>query len=504
VSGVQADIDLGALARTTPTLPPPRRSKLRILVPALILLAFLAVLASTLGDLWRGSVEVTVVRPQVVDASSTATSGTPLFQAAGWIEPDPFPIEVTALAPGVVRELLVQQSDKVEAGQVVARLVERDAQLACDGAEAMLAESEAEVERAEAELRAAQANFDAALAVTEMVASARANLEGKRAEAVHREQSVVGGEAQVKAAEAELGLQRELAAAGATGPRQVELAEARLAEMAANLEVMRADSALAAAEARKAQAADDRAQRDFELRIDDRQRVETARAMVNAAKAKRAAVQVTCHEAQLRLQRMEVRAPAAGVVLERLATAGTALEGERAVVCTLYDPASMRVRVDVPQGEVSKVGVGMRVDVLADSRPSQPYRGEVIRLVHKADIQKVTLQVHVKLEDADTLLRPEMLVQARFLALGGRAGAEGGAQADGEVSVVLVPARLVTDGSAWIVEGATRTAVRRRVELGAVRGELVEIRSGLNASDKLIDVGREGLSEGARVVIRGE
>lgn len=497
MSQVRADIDLSALSRAAPTLPPPRRSKLRYLVPAVILLAFLGVLASTLGDLWRGSVEVTVVRPQLVDASSTAASGTPLFQAAGWIEPDPFPIEVTALAAGVVRELLVQQSDRVELGQVVARLIERDAQLECAGAEAMLAEAKAEVARAEADVTAAVTSFEAALVVTEAAAKAVAEVAGKTAEARHREQSVAGGEAQVRAAQAELDLQRELAAAGATGQRQVELAEAMLAERVANLEVMRADAALAAAEADKARASEQRARRDVELRIDERQRVDAARAMLAAAQAKQAAVQVTCEQAQLRLERMEVRSPAPGVVLERLATAGTALEGERAVVCTLYDPSSMRVRVDVPQGEVSKVGVGMRVDVLADSRPNKPYAGEVIRLVHKADIQKVTLQVHVRIEGADDLLRPEMLVQARFLALGGT-------QASTDTSLVLVPARLIENGHVWLVEGASRTAVRRAVERGAAHGELVEVRSGVNASDKLIDSGRAGLSEGARLKIRGE
>lgn len=497
MSQVRADIDLSALSRNAPLLPPPRRSKLRYLVPAAILLAFLGVLASTVGDLWHGSVEVTVLRPQVVDASSTAASGTPVFQAAGWIEPDPFPIEVTALAPGVVRELLVQQSDRVELGQVVARLIERDAQLECASADAMLAEAKAEVARAEAEMRAAQTTFDTALMIAETSAKAKADLKGKLAEARHREQSVVGGEAQVRAAEAEVGLQRELAAAGATGPRQVELAEAMLAERIANLEVLRADAALAEAEAEKARATDERVRQDIQLRIDERQRVEVGLAVFAAAKARQDAVQVTCDQAELRLERMEVRAPANGVVLERLATAGTALEGERAVVCTLYDPASMRVRVDVPQGEVSKVGVGMRVEVLADSRPNKPYAGEVIRLVHKADIQKVTLQVHVRLEDADDLLRPEMLVQARFLA-------RGGAQSTTETSVVLVPARLIEGGSVWLVEGATRTALRRSIEVGATRGELVEVLSGVNASDKLIDSGRASLSEGARLKIRGE
>jgi multidrug efflux pump subunit AcrA (membrane-fusion protein) len=142
----------------------------------------------------------------------------------------------------------------------------------------------------------------------------------------------------------------------------------------------------------------------------------------------------------------------------------------------------------------------MAVDVLADSRPGKPYRGEVVRLVHKADIQKVTLQVHVRLADADALLRPEMLVQARFLALGGAASSATG---DG-TNIVLAPARLVEGGAVWIVEGATRTATRRTVELGATRGELVEVRSGLNASDKLIDAGRSEVREGSRLDIREE
>ena len=75
MSQVRPDIDLGALARPPEEARPPRRSKLRILVPLAILLAFAIVLVSTLGDLWKGAVEVSVVRPRVVDASSTASAG---------------------------------------------------------------------------------------------------------------------------------------------------------------------------------------------------------------------------------------------------------------------------------------------------------------------------------------------------------------------------------------------------------------------------------------------
>ncbi len=499
MSQVRPDIDLGALARKETPIQPPRRSPLRILIPAVILLAFAGLLASTLGDLWRGTVEVELVRPRIVDASSTASAGVALFQAAGWVEPDPFASEVTALAPGVVREMLVQESDAVEAGQVVARLVERDAELACDAAEAMLAEARAELARAEADARAARSTWDTALAVTQALAVAEAERKGRVAEHEHRVQAAIAAEARVQVAREELELQRALAEAGAAGPRQVELAQARIAEAQAELAVMQADAVLAQSDAEKALANLERAQRDVELRIDDRKMLETSQAMVALAQAKVDAVQVTCDEAKLRLARMEVRAPTAGIVLERRAAPGTSLDAAQAVVCTLYDPHSIRVRVDIPQGEVGKVGVGMKAEVLAESRPGRPYHGEVIRLVHRADIQKVTLQVHVRLDDGDELVRPEMLVQARFLSSGSAAT---GTQAS--TSVVLVPARLVSDGHVWVVDGANGTAARRKVEIGARMGDDVELTSGVNASDKLIDARGAALEVGARVRGRNE
>jgi RND family efflux transporter MFP subunit len=503
VSDVRSDIDLGGFARPSAEVPRPKRRPLRIVVPAAILLAFLAILATSLGDLWRGSVEVSVLRPKIVDASSTTSVGTPLFQAAGWIEPDPFAIDVSALAPGVVSDVLVQPSDVLKKGDVVARLIDQDARLACDSATAMLAQTTAELANAEAEAANAKASFDAALAVTESVATARADLAGKQAESTHRAQAAVRGEAQVKIAEEELGLQRELESAGTSGTRQVALAEAKLAAAKGDLEILRADAALAAAEAQKAQARFDRAQRDAELRLEEKLRIERAKNGIDLAKGRVAAARTTYDEALLRLNRMEVRAPADGIVLERLAAPGTTLSGgERgSLVCTLFDPAHLRVRVDVPQGEIAKANVGQRAEVLAESRTGKPYHGRVLRVVQKADIQKVTLQVHVLLEDADELLRPEMLCQVRFLSSG--AGAAGAAAT--AMQSVLIPARLVQDGSSvWVVDGATRAARKRNVVLGAPQGEWVEVTSGLNVSDKLIDVGREGLKDGSLVRIREE
>src|SRR5205814_3246818 len=92
----------------------------------------------------------------------TAPSGggqpadTPLFRAAGWAEPRPTPTVVTALAEGVVEKLFVVEGQAVEAGEVVARLIDADARLALDAAEADVKLREGELAAARAALVAAR------------------------------------------------------------------------------------------------------------------------------------------------------------------------------------------------------------------------------------------------------------------------------------------------------------------------------------------------------------
>ena len=77
-----------------------------------------------------------VGRAGLASQSAVQQEGTPLFQAAGWIEPRPTPVRVAALAPGVVERLLVVEDQPVKAGEPVAELIKEDAQLAYDRAPA--------------------------------------------------------------------------------------------------------------------------------------------------------------------------------------------------------------------------------------------------------------------------------------------------------------------------------------------------------------------------------
>ena len=263
-------------------------------------------------------------------------------------------------------------------------------------------------------------------------------------------------------------------------------------------EVLRAER-----EVDKARARDERTRRDLELRFEDRLRLDSAGPAVALARAQLEAAEAALAEAKLALERMVVRAPAAGVVLERLTMPGMVLDasGPSHVVCSLYDPASLRVRVDVPQAEVEQLFVGQRAEILTQAKGRTTYAGEVLRIVQRADIQKVTLEVQVRVEDADAWVRPDMLAQVRFLS-SGEAVPPGSAAAAGER--VRIPAGLVEGGAVWLLDPARGVAQRREVEASEPVDGWVVVMEGLDLSSKVLDPGAALLEEGTAVrVVEG-
>ena len=70
---------------------------------------------------------MSVVPVVVRMATDSGGGGLGTVQASGWVEPDPYPVAVTALTEGVVAEVLVLEGQAVKKGQTVARMVSDDA-----------------------------------------------------------------------------------------------------------------------------------------------------------------------------------------------------------------------------------------------------------------------------------------------------------------------------------------------------------------------------------------
>ena len=99
---MSSEVDLQQLAidrggRAGPAVRPRRHVLTRYVLPGLLLAGFLALLAWASRDVVFPARPVTVV-PVLATQASVQQEGTPLFKAAGWIEPRPTPVRVAALA----------------------------------------------------------------------------------------------------------------------------------------------------------------------------------------------------------------------------------------------------------------------------------------------------------------------------------------------------------------------------------------------------------------------
>lgn len=195
---------------------------------------------------------------------------------------------------------------------------------------------------------------------------------------------------------------------------------------------------------------------------------------------------------ELSLNRTQVRAPIAGVVLARLAVPGMAagsMQDGKALV-ELYDPAQLQVRADVPLADAGRIAIGDRAEIAVDVMPDRTFRGEVIRVVQQADIAKNTVQAKVRLLDPAPQLKPEMLARVKlFPQVAGEATAAASGRSTVWVRADLVDASAASPAVSVVagLEDGRGTVERRPVTLaGAARDGWIAVASGLRAGDLVI------------------
>lgn len=453
--------------------PQKARKNLSFVLPTGLGLGFILILWFLFGDrlLPARSVQTeTVVAVASRGNENTGEEGSDpwessvLFQASGWIEPDPYPVRATALTSGVVSGVYVLEGEEVKSGQLLATLIDDDARIALSNAEARLAEARATLGITEARREAAEATLRSR---ESQVESARARLAELMDDADRLDR--IGSEA-VSAGEIRRAALR------------VEAQEAILNARIAETEEWRAQlTALTAAV------------------LEASHRVEAARSVRE--------------EKQLALDRTRIESPVSGLVQRLLAAPGQkkmlAMDNpESATIAVLFEPDSLQARIDVPLELAAGLSLGQPVWLRSNLLPEERFKGKVTRIVGEADLQRNTLQAKVALLETDPRLRPEMLCRAEFLAgIGPVSGeTESSALPSKEAHLqIFAPLKALTErndqtAGAWIVSPDDQTIRKVQVVLGTEGMDgFVQVTEGLLAGQELILNPPPDLRNGERV-----
>jgi RND family efflux transporter MFP subunit len=508
----EVDIKQLAIVRDAREAPKPRRRRhvvSRYVIPGLLLTGFLGLVAWAARDTVAPPTPVWVV-PVLASQSNVQHEGTPLFQAAGWIEPRPTPVRVAALAPGVVERLLVVEDQAVKAGEPVAELVKQDAELAYQRAEANFKLREAELAEAEAGLHAATTRLEQPVHLQAALGEAEAALAAIATELKNLPFETRRAEAQLEFAEADFEGKRS--SGGSIAGRIIIEAKSARDAAAALVEELKARAESLAQQQTALTQRRDALRTQLELLADEKQAKAQSEARQRAAAARLEQAKVALAEATLRLDRMTIRAPIDGRVYQLIAFPGTTLSGgmgpvpnaDGSTVVTLYRPDMLQVRVDVRFADIPKVSLGQPV-FINNPALSEPISGKVLFVGSEANIQKNTLEVKVGLDTPSLMFKPEMLVDVTYLA----PKAAGDVAEDSGETRLYVPQQLIHQGEGgpfvWVADQSDGVARKTAVTTGgAAAGGLVEVTEGLTIGSRVISRGSESLSDRKRIRVENE
>ena len=513
---MNTDLDLRELAIDRDAMPEPqiysrRHIVTRYILPYLLIGGFLYLIAWASQDFVFPPKPVTVV-PVFSTNAEVRQAGAPLFQAAGWIEPRPTPVRIAALAPGVVESLLVVEDQLIEAGAPVAELIKDDAKLAYERALTDLELSQAELDKAEAAFTAAETRFQQPVHLKAALGEAEASL----AKIITQSSNLPF---EIRRAETDhVALQKDfegkLNAKGVVAGVEIDIARSKADSSKTFVEELRDRSESLRREEAALTQRRNALQTQLELLADETQAKNEALAQIRAATARVAQAGVIVAEAKLRLDRMTVRSPIGGRIFQLIADPGARIGGssgmtqmaghDGSTVVTLYRPDMLQTRVDVRFEDIPQVHLNQPVKI-DNPALSSPLAGKVLFISSEADIQKNTLEVKVAIPNPPSVFKPEMLVDATFLAPQQPMVTSTASQK----WKLYVPKHLIHQGDGgsfvWLADQSDGLARRTIVTTGTTGGNgLVEITYGLTASSRIISGGSDGLQDGDRITVTGE
>ena len=316
--------------------------------------------------------EITTPDTALAPLATTSVKGNMLFQASGWVEPDPYVTYVPVLINGVIDQLHVLEGQTVKKGDLLATLVDDEAKLDLQEAEVKIRSLEARIlahcvgsDIAYAEINANKKKIVALNALYDDAIDNLTRLEKLPREAIPEQQVV----------------------------------QARLAKIRHAALVAEAEAVIPKLEAQVKQIALEKVAMTSNLAELDVQR----------------------DQDKLALERTQIFSPMDARVLHLHAAPGKKRmlnmdDPDSAVIVSLYDPQKLQARIDVPLTEAAGISEGQSAELTSDILPDVIFHGQVTRISGQADIQRNTLQVKVAIKNPDHRLRPEMLVRGKFFS----------------------------------------------------------------------------------------
>ena len=229
-------------------------------------------------------------------------------------------------------------------------------------------------------------------------------------------------------------------------------------------------------------------QRDYSRALQLAQDQLIARADVDRLKFDLANAQAQLNMAKLELSYTNVTAPISGTIAARSIKAGNFVQISSPIF-RIVSSNVLEAVLNVPEAEKSKLQVGLPVSMTVDALPGQTFEGRIARISPVVDSGSGTFRA-VAAFSGGMGLQPGMFGRLAIAF-------------DSRAQAMLIPRSALLEGEQNSAVFAVRNgkAVRLPVTTGYVNGEWIEIRSGLQPTDRVITAGKAAVRDGVAVTV---
>ena len=188
---------------------------------------------------------------------------------------------------------------------------------------------------------------------------------------------------------------------------------------------------------------------------------------------------------------MELTAPVSGIIGKKLVGAGETAMPSQAVV-TILDISSVKVKVSVPEAEISGITATTPSTISVEAAQKQVNGGRIEKGI-QADALTHTYEVRINVQNGDRKLLPGMVAAVQFVAVSQQ-------QTEQQTMLPVTAVQQKADGTLFVWTVAKdSTAHRTIVTTGETQGNRIAISSGIENGQRVVTEGYQKLSEGTRV-----
>lgn len=142
---------------------------------------------------------------------------------------------------------------------------------------------------------------------------------------------------------------------------------------------------------------------------------EMGRAAVLASEADLLRARADLEQAQSQLSRTLLLSPVDGLVTERLVEAGETVSPGRTLL-SIVEPKNLRVRADVDEMNLHELKAGLQARIIPDAYPDMKIEGAIDEIVPTANSERGTVELRLKLKTVPPQLLPRLTVSVNIIA----------------------------------------------------------------------------------------